>query len=324
MNLHLVYWERASDRWLPYDRYPRAWGRRIVRGVSPVSGMQRWHVNLRKGLSLFGQTYDNNDWAALKKTAELACVIGRSDVLDYIHRDKPILFGPATFNHPCDRPAFMNEFNVRRIIVSCEWMKKMFESVWPDSCVVWAAGIDAEEWSPSRRSADRDIDVLIYNKIRWRKSELHLSLIKPIVRAIESKGLSSQLITYGSYEEDDYKALLLRSKSMIFLCEHETQGFALQQALACDVPVLAWDREEYWMDETYYPNRVTFGPVSSVPYWDERCGSKFVDWLSFERKFPEFWCKVAEGLFRPREFVRDKLDLAQRAMDYVRIVREHV
>ena len=35
-----------------------------------------------------------------------------------------------------------------------------------------------------------------------------------------------------------YRALLRRSKSMLFLCESETQGMAYQEALASNVPVL--------------------------------------------------------------------------------------
>ena len=35
---------------------------------------------------------------------------------------------------------------------------------------------------------------------------------------------------------------------MVFLCEHENQDIAYQQALACGVPILAWDRGGYWQD----------------------------------------------------------------------------
>ena len=44
---------------------------------------------------------------------------------------------------------------------------------------------------------------------------------------------------------------------MIFLCEHETQGIAYQQALSRNVPILAWDRGGDWQDPTYYPERVS-------------------------------------------------------------------
>ena len=107
---------------------------------------------------------------------------------------------------------------------------------------------------------------------------------------------------------------------MIFLCEHETQGFAYQQALACGVPVLAWDRGGYWQDPTYYPQHERFGPVSSVPYWDERCGLKFADALEFSNRFEEFWTGVLEQRFQPRDYVVENLTLEKCSRHYLELV----
>jgi len=68
---------------------------------------------------------------------------------------------------------------------------------------------------------------------------------------------------------------------MVFLCEHETQGLAYQEALACDVPVLAWQGSGVWEDPDYYPDRVRFGPVSSTPYWSPACGERFAGITDF-------------------------------------------
>jgi glycosyltransferase involved in cell wall biosynthesis len=40
---------------------------------------------------------------------------------------------------------------------------------------------------------------------------------------------------------------------MVFLCEHETQGFAYQQALSCGVPIIAWDRGGLLQDPKLLP-----------------------------------------------------------------------
>ena len=65
------------------------------------------------------------------------------------------------------------------------------------------------------------------------------------------------------------------ARAMIFLCEHETQGIAYQQALSCGVPILAWDRGGHWQDPACFPPWSMGNPVTSVPYWDERCGRTF-------------------------------------------------
>src|SRR5207248_2632290 len=101
--------------------------------------------------------------------------------------------------------------------------------------------------------------------------------LDPIKNILEQHNLSCQFITYGKYDRQELMTKLKNSKAVIFLCEHETQGLAYQQILSTDIPILAWDKEGYWTDPSYYPDKVQYQPVSSVPYWDERCGIKFTD-----------------------------------------------
>ena len=114
--------------------------------------------------------------------------------------------------------------------------------------------------------------MLIYDKVRWEHERYEAGLIAPIRAALRHAGRSVEEIRYGYYEEDDFRAALSRARTMIFLCEHESQGIAYQQALSCGVPILAWDRGGPWQDPSYYPEGVVYGPVTSVPYWDARCG----------------------------------------------------
>jgi hypothetical protein len=107
---------------------------------------------------------------------------------------------------------------------------------------------------------------------------------------------------------------------MIFLCEHETQGFAYLQTLSCDVPIIAWDRGGYWQDPAYYPHKVKFAPVTSVPYWDDRCGVRFESVSQFSERLVCFWEKVRASLFAPRDYILENLTLERCARKYVDIV----
>ena len=111
---------------------------------------------------------------------------------------------------------------------------------------------------------------------------------------------------------------------MIFLCEHETQGIAYQQALSCVVPILAWDRGGYWQNPAFYPERVRFEPVSSVPYWDGRCGLKFSDVEQLGQVLVEFTDGVKQEKFSPREYILENLTLERCARQYVRICADLV
>jgi hypothetical protein len=78
-------------------------------------------------------------------------------------------------------------------------------------------------------------------------------------------------LRYGAHHLGQFRNALSRAHAMIFLCEHETQGIAYQEAMASNVPVLALD-EGVLVD----PEQKRFARsdlrVSSVPYFDATCG----------------------------------------------------
>jgi glycosyltransferase involved in cell wall biosynthesis len=103
---------------------------------------------------------------------------------------------------------------------------------------------------------------------------------------------------------------------MVFLCEHETQGLAYQEALACNVPVLAWD-QGYWLDPVR--ERYSREPVraSSVPYFSDACGERFVDADAFPEALDRFLSHLST--YEPRRYVREHLSLAESARRYLEV-----
>jgi hypothetical protein len=321
MTLNLFYEEPDPDRWFPGDRYPRGIVRRLVRGKPRPGGQTRVFLNLLAGLDEIGVAYRVNDYRhAQRHPRELACIIGKPFVLDKIEWQSPILFGASVFSHPMDDPEIFQRRPVRRILVPGPWMAAMCAPYWGDKVQAWPVGIDTRQWQPAPL-ADKTTDVLLYNKVLWDKPRQETALLDPIRTALQTAGRSVTELRYGHYREDDYLEALRRCRSMIFLCEHETQGIAYQQALSCDVPILAWDQGGPWRDPSYFPDKVVFAPVTSVPYWDERCGSRFADAQAFPEQWAQFWATVLAGGYQPREFILDNLTLAQCARNYVAIAQ---
>jgi hypothetical protein len=321
-KLNLFYEEPEVDRWLPFDRFPRRAVRRIVRGKQSPGGMQRYYLNLRAGLDRLQVPYRVNDYRyAQQHPDEVACIVGKPHVLDKTEWKNPILFGPAVFSHPLDDPSLRERLPVRRVLLSCEWFKDMFATRWDNNLRVWPSGINTYEWTTAP-VAQKDVDVLLYDKVRWEYERYESELIAPLRASLERKGLKVEAIRYGYYKEEDFQALVKRSRAMLFLCEHETQGFAYLQTLASGLPILAWERGGFWKDPAYYPDKVQFAGVSAVPYWDERCGLKFKDAEDFPCKLDEFWEKLLGGEFAPREYVLENLTLEKCAQDYVKHVQD--
>lgn len=319
-TLNLFYSEPNTDRWFKYDRYIRGLIRSVVRGKHRPGGVMMIAINLMKGLDKIGVRYRLNDYKYIKQhPEEIACIIGKPQVLFEKEWHNPVLFGAGIYSHPVDCPdLFIRYTNVKRFLVPGEWMRKMCEPYYGDKVVAWPMGVDTNYWHPFED--DKQFDFLIYDKIRWHHSQQQADLIDPVMAVLKRQGATYQFIKYGDYTHLQLVNKLKASKAAIFLCEHETQGLAYQQILATNTPILAWDRGGYWQDPDYYPDKVKYEPVSSVPYWDGRCGVKFAGADDFEEKLKLFTDAI--GTFKPREYILENLTLENCAEKYLAIYRQ--
>ena len=313
--------EPEPDRWFKGDHYIRPYIRRVIRGKPKfVSGVDRIFVNLCAGLDRLGVAYEVNLPFSKLTAQDRVGVVGRGPhVLKGYKAPNPIVAGPWLMTHPSQWPTLCGEYPVAKYLHHCDWCNEMFKKYFGDRCMVWPHGVDTKKWHPS--TAVKDIDVLIYDKIRWERDELVPKMLQPIREALQRKGLKVAEIRYGHYDEALYREMLSRSRTMLFVVEHEAQGHACQECLSCDVPILAWD-PGWWKD----PERFNYGelktPANSVPFFDDRCGLTYKDINDFEPQFDLFWKRLQEGKLRPREFVLENLTLEKCAQNYLEILEE--
>jgi glycosyltransferase involved in cell wall biosynthesis len=325
MKLLNIFYEEPQwdlDRWIPLDRYLRRFIKRVVLGQPRVGGQKRVLLNLCAGLDRLGIGYQINNYKyASSHPSEMACIIGKKHLLATRRWENPIIAGPALYSHPVACPTLLTDFpNIRKMLVPGDWMRKMCEPYWGTKVVTWPVGIDTNHWKPALHG-QKTYDFLLYDKVMWEHKRYEQILLAPVRDELRRRGWSFAEIRYGHYQERDFRELLCRARAMIFLCEHETQGIAYQQALSCGVPILAWDRGGYWRDPAFFP-RVKFGPVSSVPYWDDRCGVKFQEPEDFASQLNEFWEKMNQDGFAPRDYILENLTLEKRAQQYVDFARD--
>ncbi|WP_207924634.1 hypothetical protein [Pedobacter changchengzhani] len=277
-------------------------------------------LQLMKGLDELGIPYRFNDYKYAKKhPTELIGIVGKPQLIFEKRFKNPILFGAGVYSHPIECPDLFEFYpNVKKILVPGNWIKEMFEPYYKHKVLAWPAGIDTAKWNPSIKK-QKEYDFLIYDKIRWKHDEFETSLIQPIVNELERLKLTYTILKYGSYQPNELMEKLAVSLSAIFLCEHETQGQAYQQILSTNTPILAWDRGGYWQDPYYFPNKVKYKPVSSVPYWDERCGLKFEDISNFSDTLETFIYQLKRKDFKPRDYILEHLTLSICANKYVEI-----
>jgi hypothetical protein len=206
--------------------------------------------------------------------------------------------------------------------VLSEWNATVFRE-YVESLVIPTASlpfsVDLDMFKPID-DIPKDIDCLVY--IKQRKVES----VKEVFNVINSKNLKYTAVIYGNYKEADYINLLHRSKFMISIDRHESQGFALEEAMACNVPLLVFDAQSMF-DE--YPDGVhqQYGYVrdknlfaTSVPYWREDCGVKITKVEEFSASLDHMIKNY--NTYSPRKYIEEILSdrvCMKRILDYFKI-----
>lgn len=161
-------------------------------------------------------------------------------------------------------------------------------------------GVDVDTF---KDSAIPKTKVLVYHKSR-NPAEL-----KQIIEFLKTKQIDYKLFSYKKrYKEGDYKNYLKECKYGIWIGGHESQGFALEEALASNVPLLVWNvklRNQEWPPKREYVHIKS--NVSSIPYWNDSCGESFYSFHEIEDKYNKLITNLEN--YKPREFILNNLSI---------------
>ena len=180
--------------------------------------------------------------------------------------------------------------------------------------------VDTERFKPSTHDGPKSVDCVVY--IKHRKQHI----INETINILNSKHMNFITITYGSYNESDYISALHNCKFMLTLDAHESQGFALEEAMSCNVPLLVMDAQSMY-DETndgttsiyahHSPKKLL---ATSVPYWSDECGIKVKDTSELSDAVDRML--VTYESFTPRKYIEETLSdrvCMQRILDYFKL-----
>lgn len=322
-RIHL-YFKTAprQDRFIPGDRHLLALLKKTFK-KEKVSGIGKVFYNLVRGFEEIGVDFDINLPFHKIRPGEPVVTLGDGRyALEGYNQPNNVIAGIGLMTHPSQWPELMKEYPVAVYLQHCAWAKAIYAPYYgEENCGLWAAGIDTERWAP-QPADQKTTDILIYNKLRWNHDPIDAPLSHLVQEGIARFGLSCRELIYGQYTEAEYLGLLRRCRALVFLCEHESQGFALCEALSMNVPVLAWD-PGMWLD----PNRFQWQenepvPATSVPFFDARCGMRFQTFAEFEPRLSIFWEQVKRHAFNPRDYILENLTLKKSAEDMLEIIQQ--
>lgn len=288
---------------------------RTVRRKQVYTGFYTAFLALRTALERHGCDVRVNDFATARANPDYPIgIAGYPSVLDAVRLPNPMIFGPGDYGTPKDAVAVAARGQMKLLIQPSDWFRDYYRPSCGDKVVTWFAGIDLDAW-PDQSMAPKSIDVLIYDKIRWHREREVPAVLDRLTAHLDSRGLSWKVLRYGDHHRAEFAESLRAARSLAFLCEHETQGLAYQEAMAMNVPVFAWD-EGVFVDPMLNRDAPPQLNVSAVPYFDERCGVRATR-DALDTGFDTFWSHL--GDYRPRDYVTDCLSMAVSAKAYLEL-----
>jgi len=230
--------------------------------------------------------------------------------LEQIPANKKVIYGPHGFTFPSQNWASGNSSHPDAVYNALStWNKEIMNEFGglrvPIVTLPFAVNID--EYKPIKPIEERSKKCIGYFKHRHPNDYLYFnSVIKPYIL---EKGYQIEEFNYNSsYPEEQLKNSCQDARFAIIIDASESQGFALEQIMSCDVPLLVWDVTT--MHQFYnisLPNAQL--NATSIPYWDATCGEKFDKPEMFISMLELLLSKLTE--YRPRDYIVNTLSPKQ-------------
>jgi hypothetical protein len=238
----------------------------------------------------------------MKKIDQYDVIYSPSTAIDTaLYPNKRFIFGPHFSVFPDSKLKSINNILQNAVYIQpSQWCVELWKGLGVTNYLpikLFPFPVDVDKFAP-KLSSTKD---KVYVYIKRRKPE-ELQTIRDLLKV---RNIEYHVYDYcARYDENHYLDFLQNAKFGIILDAHESQGFAIQEALSCNVPLLVWNVRFLNQEVgSNYPQLF----ATSIGYWDERCGEYFYDATELEKTFDTFLSKLDS--YKPREYIVDNLSL---------------
>lgn len=222
------------------------------------------------------------------------------------------IFGPHFSVFPSGNLSRINNIHKNAVYIQpSDWARDVWINKGANSIVpikTFSFPVDIERFKPLDNGEKNQ--VYIYFK-RRRPDELEY-----LENFLKKKNIDYKIFNYVTkYKETDYLNTLQHAKYGIILDAHESQGFATEEALSCNIPLLVWNVKSMHQE---YGSRYDNIVATSIPYWDERCGEYFYNSDELEKTYDKFIDKL--HTYKPREYIVENLSPKKCAENLLELV----
>lgn len=258
------------------------------------------------------KTFKSSEFSINKKKYRYSYIVnfdGKSEeLLKNLAMDtkNKILVGPL-FNVEYQKKLinYTNRYpNIKKLVASeaayINAVHEMDSGLNPENVFVCPSGVISEKnLNKNKIQTKRNDKCLIYFKKR------QVSDLKMVIDFLKSKNIEYELFEYGKYKNNYLKKLAKKSKFGIYMAGSETQGFAVQELMACNLPLYVWDDLNANAENIskYYGGGSFSG--TTVTLWSSQNGEVVHSFGEFESNFEEFYRNLDN--YKPTAIVSDYL-----------------
>jgi len=224
--------------------------------------------------------------------------------------DKKAIYGPGMGTFPNDNAKKLTK---GIYIQPSEWASRVWHTDFNYKnvpVVPFPFPVDTEKFKPIDCEKQK---VFVYFKHRTSRD------LKTVLLFLKSKKIDYILIKYRHYKEENYLNILQSSKYGIWVGGHESQGFALEEALSCNVPLLVWSVTS--MKQECAGFKYDDYKATTIPYWDERCGEYFYEKEELDSKFDTFISKLDS--YKPRDYIMENLSVEKCSERFLDLINKY-
>lgn len=167
--------------------------------------------------------------------------------------------------------------------------------------------VDVERFQPTPQKLPTEYECFVYCKYR------EIGLFNQVFDFLQSKQIRFCVFDCRKkYSEEEYLRTLQSVKFGIWIGTHESQGFALQEALSCNIPLVVLEATSMF-DERNERHEIAYQAeigkykmkATTCTYWDDRCGYKDPSLQETLKNIERM--RETHASFRPREFLLEHL-----------------
>lgn len=276
----------------------------LMKKINIITRRQNWggggpfkvFQNTCKGLDLLGCSYVINmdprgfEWNWVHDSY--------AGLYEIALRRIPAVLGPNIIVLPKDFPVIRPRLDHCIYLHPCQWLVDLWKMVGYNESEIaaWPSAIDIDEYDFANAKEKRH--VMVYFK------ERDPTLIFRLQDILAKIDIIPEFVHYGYYTQAQYKNVLSRCSFGIWIGRHETQGYALLEALAARVPLIVLDAKKI---TEAIPARYPFPAYcqkiesTSAPYFDDSCGVKIDSLDEIEEVVRRMMVEFSN--YNPRQYV---------------------